>query len=574
MTGQWKIQLSLLCLGCLMAAPVVAKKAKISAEQKAGVVKRCSQLRHQKSRKVRVQKRAIRSRIKASAVKQSPRVRFLNKISKGSAVYHSPKTGTKTPTRAKSRGRSVNRVVPSISVNVSKYHRDVVVIEDDGTLLADKDMDLCAVARAYYTRFADDRDFLFIFGQGRKDRADGFNAYYLSYQSNVEGIGRRLYDYSKECGSNSVLLGLANMNGTKKWAPFVFPLLDLWPTGVIAHEIGHQWISFLDEEVKGIRLSNPDNYYPSHWQPLVDTDASIMYGNNWMKTGRNRFTTTAFPSGYSKLDQYLMGLAPASKVKSFIGIKATSKKIKKHYALPAQSAKGEGVTISIGDIQAVYGKRKPAYGKARTNFRAAAILVLPKGEKLKRGASHIVNYLRKAIAKKMKRVTDGKFKLSMSLNCDQDSHCAADSYCNKGFLGSGKNRCKKKRGHKKTCLRKGHCQSDRCLLGFCAKKHGCTKDSDCKSGQYCTRGLGKKKCKAKKAKGKFCTYSAQCSTGRCSVGRCATAHGCTKDSDCKSTYYCTRGLGKKKCKKRRAKGKFCTHKSQCLSNRCKWGRCK
>jgi len=528
----WILWLTIAAISTIVS-PAFGKKTKLTAEQEAGVVKKCSSSHGIRKNRV--------------------------KLSKGFK---------KTRVRRGARGRST-----SMKVSLSKWHKDVVVIEDDGSIIQDGDMDTCAAARAYFSKFPDDRHFLFVFGQDGKSLAKGYEAYYQSYRNEVKGIGRSTYDHSSECGSNGVLLGLANMNGTKKWAPFAVPLLDLWPTGVIAHEIGHQWVSYLDKEVKGIRLSTPNNRYRSHWQPLVDTDASIMYGNNWIKLGK-KFVTTSLPSGYSNLDKYLMGLIPASQVKPFIAINATSEKIKKHYALPGQSAKGESVKITMKDIQAVYGKRVPAYGQATTSFRAAAVLIVPKGAKAKRGASRIVNYLRKAIARKIKASTGGKLEVGTSLNCDKDAHCKATEFCNKGFLGIGKNQCKKKRGRKKTCLRDNHCQSNRCVVGFCGKANQCQQNSDCKSGQYCSKGIGQKKCKQKKKKGRLCTRSVQCETGRCALGRCANAHGCKSTKDCKSGQYCSKGLGKKTCKSKKSRGKACIHKAQCKSNRCAWGRCK
>jgi hypothetical protein len=170
---------------CLLTSPVFAKKGKLTNEQKAGVVKKCSS------------NLKLRSHVKKRAVRGA-------------------------------RGRT-----PTMKVSLSKWHEDVVVIEDDGSIIQDGDMDTCAAARAYYSKFPDDRHFLFVFGQDGKNLANGYEAYYQSYRSNVKGIGRSLYDHSANCGSDGVLLGLANMNGTKKWAPFALPLLDLWPTGVI-----------------------------------------------------------------------------------------------------------------------------------------------------------------------------------------------------------------------------------------------------------------------------------------------------------------------------------------------------
>ncbi|MEE2787279.1 MAG: dickkopf-related protein [Myxococcota bacterium] len=462
-----------------LATNAVAKKKTLSKMQRAGVVQACSA--QSKNFKKREAKRSRLRRMRRGA----------------------PRSNTTT-----------------LTVSTSKYHPDVVVIEDDGTILSSDDMDLCAAAQAFYRRFPDNRDFLFVFGQGGRQRAAQFNAYYQSYQNAVRGIGKPVFNKSNECGSAGRLLGLSNMNGTDKWKAYLAPALDLWPAGVIAHEIGHQWIAGLHRPVKGNRLTNPD--YPQHWQPLVDTDASIMYGNNWIKVGKDKFLTTSFPipGKFSKLDLYLMGLIPASEVKPFTVIQATSSKIKKHYASPGQSARGQAVTVTMADIQQIYGERSPSYKTARKQFRAAMILVVPKGETLKRGPSRVVNYLRKAIPRRLKKATGKRLTLATSLKCDADADCADDEFCNEGFLKMGSNRCSPKRAHRKTCTRAAHCQSGRCLVGVCAKPNQCRADSDCASNQYCGLNFVTKVCKAKRANKAFCTQHRQCQSNRCSWGRC------------------------------------------------------
>ena len=51
-------------------------------------------------------------------------------------------------------------------------------------------------------------------------------------------------------------------------------------------------------------------------------------------------------------------------------------------------------------------------------------------------------------------------------------------------------------------------------------------------------GLGKGKCKTKKAKGKACLSWRQCKSGRCVVGICRDPYDCTKTEQCKKGQYC------------------------------------
>jgi hypothetical protein len=307
---------------------------------------------------------------------------------------------------------------------------DIAVIQDEDILLpaARNSIQLCDAAKAFYNGFADDRHFLFVFAQGGSNYAGGYNAYYSSVRNDVRGIGREIYDHSTNCGSRGgTLLGFANMNGTDKWKHFVYPVLDLWPLGVIIHELGHQWIAFVNPLTKEQSLvTDPNSGLRSHWQPLVHTGASIMYGNSWKQLTSEHtifgkhipatFISTSFPGGFSPLDKYLMGIYPAHRVPNFFVIQASSKKIWKHFAMPGNTAAGKRIDISITDVQrALGGPRIPDAQTSQKNFKAGFILVVPKGQTVSQDALKIVEYFRKRIPEKLRDETDGVFSIDTRL---------------------------------------------------------------------------------------------------------------------------------------------------------------
>ncbi len=49
---------------------------------------------------------------------------------------------------------------------------------------------------------------------------------------------------------------------------------------------------------------------------------------------------------------------------------------------------------------------------------------------------------------------------------------------------------------------------------------------------------------------------------------------CKRDSECGSRAFCPKAPAKRVCKSKKAKGKACTNKRQCLSGKCRAGRCK
>lgn len=314
--------------------------------------------------------------------------------------------------------KDVSSAVANLFASPAPSYPHVAVIEDDGTLLEPTDINGCGAARVFYKTYGDDRHFVFVFAQGGDNYAFGYNAYYKSLRNDVRGIGRAVADYSASCGSRGVLLGVANMNGTAKWKNYLYPLLDLWPLGVITHELGHQWIAYIEQPIKGMRLTtDPQSGLRSHWQPLVHNDASIMYGNYWAKVPFfNAWISTKLPNTFSPLDKYLMGVYGPEKVPPFFVINASKSKIWKHFAMPGNTASGTAVPITIADVQAAAGgARVPEARSAQKTFKAAFVLVVPKGQKASADALKTVEYFRKRIPEKMRSETEGAFVLQTEL---------------------------------------------------------------------------------------------------------------------------------------------------------------
>src|SRR4029078_4083357 len=61
--------------------------------------------------------------------------------------------------------------------------------------------------------------------------------------------------------------------------------------GVVGHEVGHQWLSYLHyrggQGNASIDLLGIDDV---HWSYLLDSDASVMLGSDWVASGPSSFT--------------------------------------------------------------------------------------------------------------------------------------------------------------------------------------------------------------------------------------------------------------------------------------------
>ncbi|MBI3072695.1 MAG: hypothetical protein HYY84_11325 [Deltaproteobacteria bacterium] len=301
---------------------------------------------------------------------------------------------------------------------------NIAIVDDDGTLVGAGDIDLAATATIYYRVFKDDRDFLFVFASTADAVSSDYNAYYRTLRNTVRGIGLSTYDNTATYGSRGRLLGVANLNSIHRWTNFLTPLMDLWPLGVIAHELGHQWIAYI-KLASGTITTDPATRLRGHWQPLVHTQASIMYGNDWAVvteatafdggTVPGTFESLSFPKGFSALDKYLMGVHGPEKVEPFFRIEATESVINAHYAMPGNTATGTKVAVTIDEIVARNGTRVPSFEAAQTEFKGAFILIAERGRRPTVAELTAVEYMRIRIPEHFNSATDDRFTISTAL---------------------------------------------------------------------------------------------------------------------------------------------------------------
>jgi hypothetical protein len=148
---------------------------------------------------------------------------------------------------------------------------------------------------------------------------------------------------------------------------------------VLGHEVGHRWLAqarFLDGGVSSGDLLGRDEV---HWSFFMDTDASHLEGNDIEDQGGGRFRTTAAALRYSALDQYLMGLRPASEVPPFFVVRAPGGTPggTDPGRTPRSSISFTGVRkdVTIEDVVAAIGPRSPAFPEAPRELSQAFVFV-------------------------------------------------------------------------------------------------------------------------------------------------------------------------------------------------------
>jgi hypothetical protein len=239
-------------------------------------------------------------------------------------------------------------------------------------------IDLVAVARKFYVDHRDDFDQLVVFTNRRLVPSGAF-AYEQTVRNQVEGTGDDVFDVSASYGSAGRLESVITMDAIAKYPAEpaqVFLGADS-SLGVLAHEVGHRWLAratFRDGERASAELLGRQN---AHWSFFADTDGSHVEGNDIEDLGGGRFRTVAAGVRYGPLDQYLMGLRDAAEVPPFFFVRDPADT----FVDPARDPEA-GVTftgtrkdVTIADVVAALGPRRPATAAAPRGFRQAFVFV-------------------------------------------------------------------------------------------------------------------------------------------------------------------------------------------------------
>lgn len=155
--------------------------------------------------------------------------------------------------------------------------------------------------------------------------------------------------------------------------------------GTLAHDSGHRWLAVLEfsdhDRERSSAILDQSGY---HWNFFVDSDASVMGGNDIEELGGGRFETVAAVERYSALDQYVMGLRHDFEVPPFFHVESPLN------VSPAGGHTGGprvGVTFSgtrrdvlIENIIEAVGPRAPSADEAPRVHRQAFLYVVGAGD--------------------------------------------------------------------------------------------------------------------------------------------------------------------------------------------------
>jgi hypothetical protein len=242
---------------------------------------------------------------------------------------------------------------------------------------ASASLDLVAAARRFYERHPDDFDQL-VFFTDTDVMTDAF-AFETTVRNSIEGIGIEEFDFSAELGSAGALQSLVNMDRISKYpdAPAQKLFGENSALGILAHETGHRWLARL-------RFSNVNREISdqllgrqlAHWSFFLDSDGSVMEGNEIEDLGGGTFRTAATTEKYSRLDQYAMGLVGPQDVPGwFLVDSPISSHDREDGAIAGVTFNGTRRNVIINDVIEALGPRVPAAAESPRLHRQAYIWV-------------------------------------------------------------------------------------------------------------------------------------------------------------------------------------------------------
>ena len=285
---------------------------------------------------------------------------------------------------------------------------------------ASTQMDNVALAHRFYASHGDVYDQLVVWTDTSYVQ-DAF-AYETTVKNQIRGIGVDLYDYASEYGSAGRMQSFVMMDALTKYPddPARRFFGENNTLSLIGQEAGHRWLvfmRFLDHDRReSTALLGRDE---AHWSFFMDSDASVMEGNDIEDLGGGSFRTVAAVQRYSLLDQYAMGLVGESEVPPFFYVENPTNVQPDRQA---DSAPRVGVTFNgtrrqtlVQDIIAVLGTRAPTAAESPRVHRQAFLYVVTAGTSLDQAQVAKVDRFRQAWEAFFLQATEGRMRAETRL---------------------------------------------------------------------------------------------------------------------------------------------------------------
>ncbi len=281
-------------------------------------------------------------------------------------------------------------------------------------------LDTVALSRKFFATHPDGYDQIVVFTDASYVQ-DAF-AYEMTVANEIQGIGMDLYDLAADYGSAGRLRSLVVMDALTKYPadPAQKFLGENDTVSVLGQEVGHRWLAFLrfldkDRQASDALLGRDQ----AHWSFFMDSDASVMEGNDIQALGGGAFRTVAAVQRYCLLDQYAMGLVDASEVPPFFYVESP---VNVQPPEGPTSAPKVGVTFNgtrrdvlIQDVVDVMGPRVPAAADSPRVHGQAFVYLVSAGRTADSSAVAKVDRIRQAWEAFFLQATDGRMRAETRL---------------------------------------------------------------------------------------------------------------------------------------------------------------
>ena len=244
------------------------------------------------------------------------------------------------------------------------------------------ELDTVALLQKFYASHPDNYDQLVIWTDA--PLVDGAFAYESTVANEIRGIGVPIFDASRDFGSAGRLRSIAVMDWIGKYPedPRQKFLGENSTVSVLGQEVGHRWLAFFDfRDHTGARSGALLGRDEAHWSFFMDSDASVMEGNDIEDLGGGSFRTVGAVSRFSLLDQYAMGLIEPNEVPTFFYVQSPTNTSRTSSSAPQIGLTFNGTRrdVLIQDIIAVMGDREPSAAASPRIHRQAFVFVSSSG---------------------------------------------------------------------------------------------------------------------------------------------------------------------------------------------------
>ncbi len=238
-------------------------------------------------------------------------------------------------------------------------------------------VDYAGLIQEFHQTHSSVYDFVVIWSDFPIDLGRGVFAFSSLVQNNIQGIGMDTFNVSRF------------FNSEKLQAFLSMGYLDNYPSDfndrflgenttldIVAHESGHRWLAHTLALVDGIKTEDMLGRQDSHWNFYMDSDASLLEGNDIRDNNDGTFTTIGAVSTYSKLDRYLMGLVGPNVVPPLFFVRPATAQDKGRAPQSSVTFSGNRININMEQILQANGPRIPNATASQKHFKQAWILLI------------------------------------------------------------------------------------------------------------------------------------------------------------------------------------------------------